>query len=164
MTGGLTYPEVGATRGELPTGYHHLHAATVLGTGRPLFARAGEAVLRWQVQRGAGLQVEADAERAAPGVRVVSRVRLGPLSVAAPCEVVYVVEEEDRTGFAYGTVAGHPEVGEESFLVSIADDVVTFEVVAFSRPATWWARLGGPVSRLVQRRVTARYLAALPTG
>jgi uncharacterized protein (UPF0548 family) len=161
----FTYPEVGATRGDLPAGYHHLYAATVLGEGRALFERAGDAVLRWQVQRGAGLDVRAEAERAAPGVRLVTLLRLGPVSVPAPCEVVYVVDEPYRRGYAYGTLPGHPEVGEESFVVSIdRDDVVTFEVVAFSRAGTWWARLGGPVSRWVQRRVTARYLTALPGG
>ena len=112
--------------------------------------------------RGAGLEVEAETEQAEAGTRVVSRLRLGPFSVSAPCRVVYVVDDPDRRGFAYGTLPGHPECGEEAFILSIEDDVVTFDIVAFSRPATRWARLGGPVGRMVQRRVTARYLAALP--
>ena len=35
------------------------------------------------------------------------------------------------------------------------------EVVAFSRPATWWSRLGGPVTRLLQKVVTRRYLTGI---
>ena len=162
---GYSYPEVGATAGELPAGYHHLHASTVLGEGRELFERAGEVVMTWGVQRGAGLQVDAAADRAAPGVDVTTTLRIGPVGLPAPCRVVYVVDEPDRRGYAYGTLAGHPETGEESFVVSIdGDGGVTFTVPAFSRGARWWSRLGGPVTRWVQQRVTLRYLEALPTS
>lgn len=67
-----------------------------------------------------------------------------------------------RRGFAYGTLPGHPECGEERFCVEWRDDdTVALNIVAFSRPATWWARAGAPVARLVQRRITDRYLRAL---
>lgn len=155
----LTYPEVGATAGELPDGYHHTRASTVIGTGRERFERAGAAVLRWGMQRGAGLRVQATTEAATVGTDLV--VRLGP--VPAPCRVVYVLDEPDRIGFAYGTLAGHPESGEELFSVRYepATDSVHAEVVAFSRPATWWSRVGGPVTRLLQRVVTRRYLTGI---
>jgi hypothetical protein len=41
------------------------------------------------------------------------------------------------------------------------DDAVRFRVVAVSRPAHPLARLGAPVARLVQRRITNGYLEAL---
>jgi uncharacterized protein (UPF0548 family) len=88
-------------------------------------------------------------------------VHLGP--VGAPCRVVYVVDEPDRRGFAYGTLPGHAESGEELFLVrfdSATEDVIA-EVAAFSRHATWWSRLASPVTSLIQRIVTGRYLRAL---
>lgn len=162
MSGGPTYPEVGATRGELPSGYHHVRAARVIGTGPEVFQAAAEALLRFEAQRRAGVRVNASASRAALGTTVTLSLGVGPLRLSAPCEVVYVVEEPRRRGFAYGTLPGHPESGEERFLVEHRpDDVVTFEIVAFSRPATWWSRLGGPVSRGVQAWVTRRYLRAL---
>ena len=37
-------------------------------------------------------------------------------------------------------------------------DEVYAEVVAFSRHATWWSRLGSPVTSVLQRVVTDRYL------
>ncbi|HEV8560641.1 MAG TPA: DUF1990 family protein [Actinophytocola sp.] len=44
----------------------------------------------------------------------------------APGRVVHVVEEEHRRGFAYGTLPGHPECGEEAFLLERhADGTVT---------------------------------------
>jgi uncharacterized protein (UPF0548 family) len=157
----FTYPEVGATATSLPPGYQHLRASREVGTGRELFDRCAATVLSWGVQRGAGLVVE-------PGDRVevdaVHRVGIGvgPLRLWAPCKVVYVVDEPARQGFAYGTLPGHPESGEESFVVTIdEDDVVEFTVTAFSRPATWLSRLGGPATKVVQRRVTWRYLEAV---
>ena len=159
---GPTYDEVGATLGDLPGGYSHLRRSAVLGRGEAVFARAAEALLTWQLHRRAGLRVEADAPRAVLGATVRLGLRLGPLRLEAPCVVVRVVDEPAARGFAYGTLPGHPEQGEEAFLVRLAPDgEVRLDVVAFSRPARWWSRLGGPVTRRVQDRLTRRYLAAL---
>ena len=157
----LTYSEVGATAGELPAGYQHLRASRVVGSGRELFDRCVETVMTWGVQTGAGLLV-VPGSRVHEGAHNQIGLRLGPLRTWAPCRVVYVVDEPDRKGFAYGTLSGHPECGEESFVVSIDEDgLVQFDVTAFSRPARWFARLGGPITRLIQRRVTWRYLDAV---
>ncbi len=51
------------------------------------------------------------------------------------CRVVDVVDQPDRCGFVYGTLPNHPEQGEESFIASrSANGVLTFEIVAVSRP------------------------------
>lgn len=157
----LTYPEVGASLGgPLPSGYHHTHEAVVLGTGRTLFERHADAVLRFDVHRRAGLLVAARAPVAAVGVDLEVALPIGPLCVRALDRVVAVVDEPDRRGFAYGTLAGHPERGEESFVVSIdADDVVRLEIRAFWRSVRWYSVLGGPVTGAVQRAITRRYLA-----
>jgi uncharacterized protein (UPF0548 family) len=158
----LTYAEVGATQGALPAGYHHLRRRESVGRGEAAFAAAAEVVMTWGVQRGAGFTVEASAPRASVGAVVRPSVGIGPMRVSAPCRVVYVVDEPHRKGFAYGTLPGHPETGEEAFVVSLLDDgAVEFEIVAFSRPATLWSRAGGPLNRLVQRVVTNRYVAAV---
>lgn len=157
-----TYSEVGATAGPMPLGYEHLHLQRVIGRGREDFDRLAEQAMRWGVQRGAGLAVGTTAERATHGARVTVQLRLGPLVLDAPCVVVYTVDEPRRRGFAYGTLAGHPEQGEELFLVEYrGDEPVTLTVRAFSRPALWWTRAARPATRLVQRRITQRYLRAL---
>lgn len=70
--------------------------------------------------------------------------------------------EVRRCGFAYGTCPGHPESGEEAFLVEWdTDDVVWLRVIAFSRPATWYVRLAGPAARGMQAFITRRYLRSL---
>jgi uncharacterized protein (UPF0548 family) len=155
----LTYAEVGATAGPLPAGYHHVQKSAVIGRGRRRFEEAAEEGMRWGMLRGAGLRVEATSEVATVGSEVM--VHMGP--VRAPCRVVYVVDEPDRRGFAYGTLPGHAESGEERFVVRYdpATDEVYAEVTAFSRHATWWSRLSSPVTSVIQRVVTARYLRAL---
>lgn len=155
----LTYREVGATAGRLPDGYHHVRKSAVIGRGRQRFEEAAAKVMRWGMLRGAGVRVEAGTEVAAVGSEVL--VGLGPLR--APCRVVFVIDEPDRRGFAYGTLPGHPETGEELFAVRYdpATDEVHAEVVAFSRHGTWWSKLGSPVTSLAQRVITSRYLTAL---
>ena len=155
----LTYPEVGATAGELPAGYHHVRARAVIGSGRERFEAAADALLRWGMQRGAGMRVRSGTDRAEAGANMLGR--FGPISV--PCRVIYVVDEPDRRGFAYGTLPGHPETGEELFCVchDPDTDAVDVQIVAFSRPALWWSRAGRPVTTLVQKLITRRYLRTL---
>jgi uncharacterized protein (UPF0548 family) len=155
----LVYAEVGATAGPLPAGYHHVQKSAVIGHGRRRFEDAAEAGMRWGMLRGAGLRIEATTDVAEVGSEVI--VHLGP--VRAPCRVVYVIDEPDRRGFAYGTLSGHAESGEELFAVRYdpATNEVHAEVAAFSRHATWWSRLGSPVTSVVQKVVTRRYLSAL---
>jgi uncharacterized protein (UPF0548 family) len=159
MTQPLTYPEVGATRGVLPDGYHHIGASARIGDGRKRFEEAADAVLHWGMQRGAGLRIQASSEVAV--VDAVVLIRLGFLRT--PCRVVYVIDDADRRGFGYGTLPGHPESGEESFSVRYdpGSDAVYAEVRAFSRPATWWSAAGRPVTALAQRVITGRYLRAV---
>jgi uncharacterized protein (UPF0548 family) len=158
----LTYAEVGATQGALPSGYRHLSASRVVGSGPDAFKTAASALLAWQVQLRAGLRVTASAPVAEPAAVVLLGIGPGLMRVRAPCRVVYTVTEPQRRGFAYGTLPGHPESGEEAFVVEQrADDSVALQVTAFSRPATFAARAAGPLGRLIQRKITQRYLGAL---
>lgn len=158
----LTYDEVGATAGDLPSGYHHLETAGVLGQGGPTYRRAVEALMTWRMHQRAGLRPLVDAERVVLGGHVVQRIGLRRLHVEAPCRVVAVVDEPDRAGFAYGSLPGHPVCGEERFVVRIAGDGgVWLDIRAFSRPAAWWTRATGPVTRVAQRTAARRYVRAL---
>ncbi len=74
-----------------------------------------------------------------------------------------IVDEPNRKGFAYGTRAGHPECGEELFVVQFDETstAVRIEIIAFSKPGTWWVRLGAPIGRRLQAFVTRRYIRAV---
>jgi uncharacterized protein (UPF0548 family) len=157
----LTYPEVGATAAaQLPAGYHHLSVSAQIGTGDQRFQQAADAVMHWGMQRGAGLRVQASSDVVVVSAVVVVKM-LGLLR--APCRVVYVIDEPDVRGFAYGTLPGHPESGEERFAVRRDPDTsaVFAEVSAFSRPGTWWSKAGGPMVTLAQRVIAKRYLHAV---
>lgn len=134
----------------------------LVGHGTDAFERAAERLMTWQVHRDSGLAVDASAPRAAPGVTVRLTLRLGPVRVVAPCRVVGVCAEATERGFTYETLPGHPEDGVEHFRVSLGPEGTVRAVVhAESRPASALARAGGPVTLLLQRRQTDRYLRAL---
>jgi uncharacterized protein (UPF0548 family) len=155
----LTYPTPGCSLLPEVAGWQ---LSRVLGRGPDLLDRAASALFTWRVHLGAGLRVAAPADRVGVDVVVDLSLGLGPLALRAPCRVVAVIDEPDRRGFAYGTLPGHPERGEEAFLLEVgAEGLVTFRVIAVSEPATTVARFGGPVTRAVQRAIVRRYLAAL---
>lgn len=85
--------------------------------------------------------------------------------IAAPVRVVYVIDEPHRVGFACGTLPGHPQSGEMSFVVEHRDDdSVWLHLRSFSRPGTPLYRLGAPILRAMQRRTNERFLRALLPG
>ncbi|WP_188544795.1 DUF1990 family protein [Rhodococcoides trifolii] len=155
----LTYDEVGATAGDMPPGYHHVDVRRRIGQGRQAFDLAGRRILEFDMHRGAGLRVRASTVRAEEGSIVV--LGLGPISI--PCRVVRIVDEPTRRGFVYGTLPGHPESGEESFVAEFdpATEEVSAHIRAFSRPGNKLVALGGPFNRATQKLMTGRYLSAL---
>ena len=157
----VTYTSAEAGRsGSVPRAYRHDHHSITLPARPDAFARAVDGLTQWQAHRAIGATVTPDLppER---GATVIVTLDVGPLAVIAPCRIVDVTDEDDEYGFTYGTLPGHPEEGEEAFVVRRAGSRVTFEVTAFSRPTTALARLGGPVTRAVQQRATRGYLRGL---
>jgi uncharacterized protein (UPF0548 family) len=134
----------------------------------------------WGPQIGAGMRVEvgsaggieagSEAEDAftplpAPSVglegRLISRVA-GVVPLRAPFRVIAAdFDSADHSGYAYETLPGHPERGREAFYVTRGEGIVEFTVMAFSQPALWYSRLGGPVTRIIQNRYTNKYLLAM---
>jgi uncharacterized protein (UPF0548 family) len=145
----------------MPAGYRHDRYEALVGKEVGVFNRAAEALLAWQAHVGAGVEVFPRGSQVEEDATVVLLLRAG-LWAPAPCRVVYVINEPDTRGFAYGTLPGHPECGEAAFkLVCGSDEQVHFVVRSFSRRVDPLARLGAPLARLAQTRVTRRYLDAL---
>ncbi|WP_051722589.1 DUF1990 family protein [Streptomyces albus] len=161
-----TYPETGATRGgPLPAGYPlRVRRSLRIGGGPEVFERAGAFVLGWGPQRAAGL-APYPGTPAEEGGTVLLLPRPGGLPLPGPlipCRVVWTEHGPDRTGFAYGSLPGHPECGEESFtVIRDADGAVRVEIAVFSRAAAWYTRLAGPVARGAQRLALERYLRSV---
>ena len=145
----------------LPAGYAHVRRSTVIGQGEHAFSKASRDLMHWEIQRRSGLTVKANEPVTVDEI-VWMGLAVGPVKVGFRCRVVDVIDEPRRKGFSYGTLRGHPEAGEEAFTVVWQDDdTVELQVVAFSKPAAWWARIGGPAGKVVQKWMTDRYLKAL---
>jgi uncharacterized protein (UPF0548 family) len=156
-----TYREVGATASAtLPAGYRHDLYEAPLGSGETTFGQAADALRSWRAHVGAGVDV-VPAGPVADGASVILMLRLAGFWTIAPCRILYVVDEESRAGFAYGTLPGHPEIGEAAFTVEREGGACLFRIRSFSRPASLIARAGAPVIRRIQREVNHGYLAAL---
>lgn len=168
-----SYAEVGATRNGvagLPDAVTRRndvdHNTALLGLGRAVFDRASAAVLAWRCFDMPWLELHGGDSPARVGQVVATMLRTLGIWATNPCRVVYVIggpDESDRTGFAYGTLAGHAERGEERFLVEHdrRSDRVTFEILAFSQPDHVLARIGKPHTRALQRRFARSALAAM---
>lgn len=155
------YPGVGGTlRGETPAGFRADRHRVDLGDGDEVFDRAVRGLRDWAPHRSAGLVVETDGP-ISEGTTVVMAAPLPVGFAVAACRIVAVIDEQDAFGFAYGTLPLHPAKGEELFVVRRTAGAVSFEVVVFSRPRQVLAKLGGPVARRMQTRVTQQYVAGM---
>jgi uncharacterized protein (UPF0548 family) len=156
------YVDHGATLGEhSPPGFEHDRYERDLGHGAEVFERAKHGLSSWRAHDVAGIHVFlVDAEVEVGGTVVVA-LGVG-IAIAAPCRIVAVIDKPRRWGFAYGSLPGHPEQGEEAFIVSWLDnDVVRFGIHAFSRPSDRLVRWASPLSRRIQIRATQGYLDSL---
>lgn len=83
-----------------------------------------------------------------------------------PVLVVYVIDEPDRIGFAYGTTAEGPESGEESFILERRDDdTVWLTIRSILATAGGIRAIGAPRQRRLRRELTKLELRALhPAG
>jgi uncharacterized protein (UPF0548 family) len=100
-------------------------------------------------------------DRLTADATVLTSIFFGPVTMVAPCRIVRLWKSDTTFGFAYATLPGHPESGEESFALERRTDGTFFIIRAFSRPGSLLVRCGGPVGPAVQRAVTKRYLEGL---
>jgi uncharacterized protein (UPF0548 family) len=169
----FTYEAVGATAGTPPAGYVVDRTRVRLGQGEAVFRSAVVAFQRWEQFRLGWVEPwPADTPVRAGAVVAVLGRAVGLWWVNA-CRIVYVLDETgpvSKFGFAYGTLPGHAESGEERFLIEWdrTDDGVWYDILAFSRPNHLLARLGYPAVRRVQQRFrrdsAASMLRAVPSG
>ncbi|MBM3803916.1 MAG: DUF1990 domain-containing protein [Acidimicrobiia bacterium] len=159
----FSYAEVGATRGKLPTGYAIDRNRVKLGAGPEAFCHAVQALRHWQMFQLGWLELfdSNTAIRAGATVAVLAR-HFGFWSLNSS-RVVYVFNDDRSYGFAYGTLRDHAEQGEERFSVdwSSEDDSVSYDILAFSRPQQWQAKVARPVSRLLQKKFARDSKAAM---
>jgi uncharacterized protein (UPF0548 family) len=166
----FSYAEVGASA-ELASvralsGYDvDLHPFS-LGRGRDLYERARSSLLGWRHFEIRWLELRGGENPASTGQVVATLTRVLGLWFLNPCRVVYTEcppEPSNEVAFAYGTLTGHVERGEERFTVRFdpLTEEVTYEILAFSCPAVPLTRLAYPWVRRLQRRFALSSAEAL---
>jgi len=169
----LTYAAVGATADTPPAGYVVDRTRIKLGEGEPVFRSAIAALRRWEQFNLGWVEAWPSDTPIQKGEVVAVMGRAVGFWWLNACRVVYVVDEPgpiSKFGFAYGTLPGHVESGEERFLIEWdkSANSVWYDIVAFSRPNQFSARLGYPVVRRLQKRFgrdsAASMLRAIRSG
>lgn len=151
----LSYSPVGLVREPRP-GFTVDELVTVLGTGHATYQRAAAALTAWKqfelgwvelFPRGTGMDGNTTV------AVCVSHVGFWSLN---GCRIVYTIGGPDELefGFAYGTLTNHAESGEEIFQVSLdpRTEQVTYTIRAVARARAPLARLGYPITRVLQGR------------
>ncbi len=162
----FSYQQIGATRESAPQGFNVNHSQIQLGNGEAVFERAKASIREWKMFAMPWIQlcwpdVANQIESQPSGVLVA---HFGFWSVNAARIVYYHRRSATATnvsGFAYGTLTGHAEIGEERFTVEFRrDQTVWYEIYAFSRPRGL-ARCAYPFSRGLQRRFARDSMSAM---
>jgi uncharacterized protein (UPF0548 family) len=168
-----SYPGSSATRDGLsasdalgvPAGYVVDHNRQLLGRGAESFVAAKAAIRDWRMFPAGWTAIEPKDAAIRTEQSIAVLVRAIGVWWLNSARIVYVIDQPRRFGFAYGTLPGHAERGEERFLVEWReDDTVWYDLLAFSRPRYWMARLARPLTRLLQWRFARHSKAAMLTA
>jgi uncharacterized protein (UPF0548 family) len=159
----VTYDHVGSTLDPLrwhPPAVRSHHVE--VGQDSAAFDAARTAVQTWVPQRALGAGITPAEQRVALDETVVLVLRRGPMFVVAPTRIVAVIDEPRRFAFAYGTLPGHPERGEEGFMVEwLPDGAVRTTIRVQAVPASLAARAVAPFIGWLQNVALRRYLRAI---
>jgi uncharacterized protein (UPF0548 family) len=129
------------------------------------FESGCQALRGWASHLAAGIILDPPEPPLTVGQTVAIAIPLPFSSISATCRIIETIDEPDRFGFVYATLPHHPEDGEESFIVERRSDGTAFyTVTAVWRPGMLCTRIGAPITRRVQQRTTARYLAGVSTS
>lgn len=148
-----SYSGVGQSETGHPSNFQLDDNRVELGQGAAMFAAAKAALRRWAMFPSHWAYIYPPDAPIQTGTTVAMTARVWGLWWRNACRIVYTIDEPRRFGFAYGTLPGHAETGEELFLIEWdAEDRIWYRVRAFSRPRLWLARLAAPVARAHQRK------------
>lgn len=164
----FSYEDVGATKPEksqsdLGTNYTIDHNRIVIGNGSSDFELAKEAIRQWKMFDFNWLELCRPTTPIEEGRIVAILIRHFGFYSLNSARIVYSIDDPDRFGFAYGTLAEHGESGEERFSVEFDDQTgdVTYDLFAFSKPNHLLSRLGYPLVRRLQKEFCKDSKAAM---
>ena len=161
----VTYEPVGCTCSGAPRGFARDEYEVQLGHGSAVFEAACDAIGRWKMF-SPDVVIVGDECPLHVGAEVVLGVRCFGVWEYGACRTVYTIDQQgpqQRRGFAYGTLPGHVESGEERFEIcwDHADDSVWFRVTAISHPVHPLAWAIYPLARFFQKRFARSMLRTM---
>jgi uncharacterized protein (UPF0548 family) len=150
----FSYPNVGGTqRGEVPAGFASDLNRVELGRGEEIFQRACDSLKAWKHFETGWTRIVPEGAPVQTGQTIGLVIRALGVWWWNSARIVYTIDEPKRFAFAYGTLPGHVERGEEQFAVEISNDgTVWYTIRAFSRPRILAARMANPLARMLQRQ------------
>ena len=161
-----TYADVGATATRPPDGYNVDRTRALIGHGETGFLAAKSALRQWRHFDLHWVEAWPVDTPLLSGEVVSIAVHVFGTTWLNAARIVYVVDEAGpvrRFGYAYGTLPGHAERGEERFLVewNRETDEVCYDILSFSRPRHPFSWLGYPLVRWLQKCFARDSVAAM---
>lgn len=137
------------------------HETAVVGRGEKTFDAAAAALAGWACHTGIDARIHRPDAAIEEGRTLLVVLPAGPVSIIVPNRIVAAVDEPNRFGFAYGTLVGHHERGEEAFVAELdADGLVQCTIAVDAGPASLAARMVGPAITAISHAALRRYLRA----
>lgn len=158
----FNYDAVGCLRRKtIPSGFNCDQASFPLGYGDAAWQAARKAIESWAMFPEDMVSMIRLSDAIEEGVVVAVLCRALALWTINPARVFHVVDHNNGTfhvfGFTYGTLPGHVEAGEESFVVvkELETGRVFYHIKAASRPSHPLVWLGYPFTRHMQAKFRA---------
>ncbi len=150
----ITYPHRGASALPHPVaGFDNDFQRVQIGQGITDFKRAAEALRNWQMFPPVWTIILPKAAPIEAGNTIAMFAKGFGLWWRNSCRIIYTIDEPQRFGFAYGTLPGHIECGEELFLVEMDEaGQVWYTLRAFSTPRNVLVKIAYPLMRNFQAR------------
>ncbi len=158
----FNYDQQYGTRNQEVKGYDNDLNSIFLGKGEKVWNNAKVALEHWQQFPPGWTKIYKNATALEAGNTVLVLFKLFGIWWSNSARIVYTLNEEHTYGFAYGTLTGHVESGEECFWIDKdAEDHVYYHIKAFSKPDFWAAKLAYPLARVYQRKFVRESMARM---
>lgn len=161
----FTYDGIGQTiDSRCPPKFSENQFSAIIGNGAESFARARRTLCDYRMLQLGWIHTVGRSEPVAEGAIVCTLARQFPIYSLNVARIVYVDDgTTNRFGFAYGTLAEYPLVGEERFSVTLNENSgdVVYTIFSFSRPKSLLLWPGLPLIRKAQRKFCRDSIAVM---
>ena len=135
------------------SGFDHDNNRIFLGIGNDVWLAAKQAMKQWAMSPDGWARIYYQNPVFTEGGIVVMCARVFGVWWLNASRILYVLDDDQHFGFAYGTLPNHVESGEELFQVLRNErDEIYYSITAFSRPRFWAVRWTYPLSRFFQKK------------